>query len=352
MNKQNIDYTNFNKIDLNDPFFYSLKKDYPTFEKWFNKKSIENKSAFILKNNGIKGFLFLKKEEGIVDDITPSLDSKKWLKVGTFKVDAHGTKLGERFIKIMLDIALEKNYDGLYVTIFEKHQLLIELLKVYGFILHGAKGNENVYIKTFDIQQNNIYKDYPKFNKNNNKYLLAIEPEYHTKLLPDSKLKTEKDIRYKNISYTNSIQKVYLSKNWGLKKCCKGDIIVMYRTTEPGKKAEYTAVATSILVVDRVDKVNVFKTFECFYDYCKKYTALSKIEIKDYWESENKYKQKNSYVLKATYNIALNNRITRHNLIEKIGIERDQYWGFIKLEDQEFFDILRYGGINESTYGY
>lgn len=352
MNKQSINYIKFDKINLNDPFFNSLKGDYPLFEKWFNKKSIENKSAFILEDNGIKGFLFLKKEEGLIEDVTPSLDAKKWLKVGTFKIDAHGTKLGERFIKIMLDIALERDYNGLYVTIFEKHQGLIELLKMYGFVLHGNKGNENVYIKTFDTPQNDIYKDYPKFNNKKKKYLLAIAPEYHTILLPDSRLRTEKSIRYQDISYTNSIQKIYLSKNWGLKDCCKGDIIVMYRMGEPGRKAEYTAVATSILVVDQVRKVDTFKTFEEFYNYSKKYTALSKTEINKYWESEDKYHRKNSYVLKATYNVALNNRITRHDLIEKIGIERNQYWGFIKLEDQKFIDILKHGGIDESTYGY
>ncbi|GLI57571.1 hypothetical protein PM10SUCC1_30850 [Propionigenium maris DSM 9537] len=352
MDKKNIVYKRLRDIDLSDSFFNSLREDYIDFDKWFNKKADKGDGAFIIENNGIKGFLFLKKEHGEVKDVNPPLEDRKWLKIGTFKIDAHGTKLGERFIKIIMDIAFERGYEGLYVTIYDKHSTLVELLEKYGFELHGNKKEEKVYKKIFSELKGDLYCDYPRFSLNKRKYLLAIDPEYHTKLLPDSQLNTEKEVKHKDISYTNSIQKIYLSRNWQLEGCGKGDVVVMYRTAEPGRKAEHSAVATSILVVDEIRKAKSFSTFNEFYDYCKKYTVLSEEETKEYWESTDKYDRKNSFVLKMLYNVALNSRITRHNLIEKIGVERDQYWGFIKLSDSQFLDILECGGINEGTYGY
>ena len=51
----------FKEIDLNDPFFNSLKEDYNEFPIWFEKKS--NESAYVfLDNKRVEGFLYLKYE--------------------------------------------------------------------------------------------------------------------------------------------------------------------------------------------------------------------------------------------------------------------------------------------------
>lgn len=347
MREKSIVYKSFKDINLGDPFFDSLKKDYPEFEKWYLKKSKNGDGAFILEENGVKGFLYLKKEDHPITDIMPTLKEIKWLKVGTFKVEAHGTKLGERFIKIMLDIALNRGYEGLYVTIFEKHESLVKLLKSFGFEFHGNKKSESVYTKRFDKIKKDIYLDYPKFEINNSKkYLLSVYPKYHTNLFPDSKLCTEKKLATKDISYTNSIQKIYLSKNKDLLSCNKGDLIVIYRTKEEGKSAKYNAVATSILVVDEVKSINFFNSFESFYDYCKKYTVLNKEEINDYWS------YKHSCIIKMLYNVALDKRIIRNDLIETIGLPENIRWSLLNIDSKQFKHILKLGGINESTYGY
>lgn len=41
----------------------------------------------------------MKIEEGPVTDILPLIVDKRILKLGTFKVNPHGTRLGERFLK-------------------------------------------------------------------------------------------------------------------------------------------------------------------------------------------------------------------------------------------------------------
>ena len=97
----NLKLEYFSKINLDDPFFDSLKSDYKEFPNWFSKKREEGESAFIFINNRglLDGFLYLKIEDEELNDIKPSLPSKNRLKIGTLKINPHGTRLGERFLK-------------------------------------------------------------------------------------------------------------------------------------------------------------------------------------------------------------------------------------------------------------
>ncbi|WP_202880431.1 hypothetical protein [Mannheimia pernigra] len=49
---ENLIYTKFKNINLDDPFFDSLKEDYKEFTDWFNKKRI--------MMMGLLSFLILK----------------------------------------------------------------------------------------------------------------------------------------------------------------------------------------------------------------------------------------------------------------------------------------------------
>ena len=98
---ENLTYTEFKNINLNDPFFDSLKADYKEFIDWFNKKKDNNEGAFVFFNSQmlLDGFLYLKNEDEELNDVIPKQPSKKRLKIGTMKINPHGTRLGERFIK-------------------------------------------------------------------------------------------------------------------------------------------------------------------------------------------------------------------------------------------------------------
>ena len=49
------------ECDINDPFFDSLKYDYPEFENWYLKKAREEKQAFTyIDENGLGAFVMLK----------------------------------------------------------------------------------------------------------------------------------------------------------------------------------------------------------------------------------------------------------------------------------------------------
>src|SRR5690606_6418360 len=94
-----MDLLPFKEINIDDPFFDSLKSDYKEFKSWFSKKSESNAYVSYDDAGSIQAVLYLKVEDGAVTDVAPNLSKLKWLKVGTFKVNPHGTRLGERFIK-------------------------------------------------------------------------------------------------------------------------------------------------------------------------------------------------------------------------------------------------------------
>jgi hypothetical protein len=48
------------------------------------------------------------------------------------------------------------------------------------------------------------------------------------------------------------------------------------------------------------------------------------------------------------YNAALQKRVTRGTLIEKVGIDSNLRWGFIKLSNEQFENTLKIGNVNES----
>ncbi|AND85555.1 hypothetical protein GTH52_01110 [Clostridium tyrobutyricum] len=342
-----IERKKFSEINLEDDFFNSLKDDYPGFDIWFNKKSKKDESAFILDDNGIQGFLYLKEENDDDTSIIPNLRKQRRLKVGTFKINAHGTKLGERFIKIIIDEMFKKSYKEAYVTIFKKHDSLISLLLKYGFEHYGIKnskaGIEDVYFKYSQKVYEDIFLDYPKINiKNNKKFMLSIFPKYHTRMFPNSQLKTEKDHVVEDTAFTNSIQKIYLS-GANLSAYEKGDIIVIYRTADKGKKAEYSSVATSICVINQIKHISEFKDYNEFYKYCAKHSVFDESELKCFWKTK-KYK----YLVKMLYSIALNKRIIRRKLIEEVGIDREQRWVAVQLSDKKFQKILELGEVDES----
>ncbi|MCX0367818.1 GNAT family N-acetyltransferase, partial [Clostridium perfringens] len=208
-----FEYKKFKDINLSDNFFDSLKKDYSEFENWFIKKATKDESAYTQTiNNKIEGFLYLKVEKGPITDITPQLKDNKIIKIGTMKINPHGTRLGERFIKKSIDYAIQNDAKVIYVTVFDKHKALINMYIKYGFEEFGTKsspnGTEKVLVKRLDVNKNDFVKDYPLINRTVNSYGLSIKPNFHTKLFPDSILKTEDFDIVRDVSHTNSIEKI------------------------------------------------------------------------------------------------------------------------------------------------
>lgn len=343
----NIEAKYFKEIDLDDEFFTSLKDDYKEFETWFKDKSLDNKKAFVLyENNGLMAFLYLKIENDQISDIIPNLEAKRRLKVGTFKIDAHGTKLGERFVKKIFDVAIHKEIDEIYVTIFEKHKPLTNLLKTFGFFEYGTKTTDNgveiVLCKKFGHIKNNILKDYPIVQtEERNKFVLSIYPKWHTKLFSDSILNNESVDILEDTSYTNSIHKVYICGMSGVQEFKKDDLVLIYRTKDR-EPAKYRSVVTSICVIEEVENINNFISIDSFLAYCKPHSIFSESELREFYKTK-----KYPFIIKMTYNIAFKRRVTKGYLSDVIGLSPN-YWGVFRVTDDEFLNIIRAGEVNES----
>jgi len=344
-------FKRFSEIDSSQPFFTSLKEDYPEFESWYNKKADSGAQATVyIKDGAVLDFLYLKIEDEELNaesGFTPSLPKKKRLKVGTFKIDARGTRRGERFIKRIFDYAIENKVDEVYVTVFPKHGSLIGLFEKYGFFeaskkFHGSESYELVLCKHLGKHIGDVLKDFPKVStKDVDKFLLSIYPKYHTRLFPDSILNNESYDLIQDLSPTNSIHKVYICFMPDVVQMKRGDVILIYRTTDIPGRAYYRSVITSVCVVDEVLVKSQFKGVEDFIEQTNRYSIFSEEDLR-LW-----YRKPNVFVVKMTYNIALTKRVTRECLINEVGMDSNAYWGFMKIRDDQFLSILRKGQANE-----
>lgn len=283
-----INYEYLYNIDIEDVFFDSLKKDYKEFENWYKKKSCEGKMAYITRysNNNVSSFLMLKVENEDEDysRFKEPFNKSVRLKISTFKVANTGNKIGESYIKIIINEALKNKVNEIYVTVFEKQNALISLFSEYGFnqkttqITEKSDGSfekELVLVK----KMNDI--TYPNFNWNNkNTFIVPIRQKYHEMLFPESETLTQLsfgDIQGIN-TYANSIKKAYVCKAQ-TKQIKHGDVLLFYAS-------ETKRCITTIGIVDNV--FNNFATAEDLYNMARKRTVYSLDEIKSNFSSNSK----------------------------------------------------------------
>ncbi len=340
----------FGNISINDPFFDSFKEDYVGFEEWFAKKSDE--TAYVCYNNGaLCAFLYLKVEgkEEFYGDVSPIFQPKKRLKIGTLKVTLNGYKIGERFIKIIIDNALRFNVDEVYVTIFEKtleQRRLIRLLNDYGFSEYGTKnsksGTEIVLVKKMnrEVDLQNLKRTYPYVDAHCQAFLVPIYPSYHTALLPDSILSNESPANYvEQESYRNAISKVYICRSY-MRDIKPGDIIIFYRTG-----GYYKSVITTIGIVEKI--ITQIKNSEELIRLCRSRSVFTDEELIEQW-NYNAYNR--PFVVDFLYAYSFPHRINLQRLIE-LGIVPDinsAPRGFTKISYHQFMQILEETKSNEN----
>jgi len=278
----------FGNIHLNDDFFDDLKEDYINFAKWFNSKSDEMAYLCRTEYEKIVAFLYLKIEDEYepYTDIIPTFSRMKRLKIGTFRVTLNGFKIGERFLKIIFDNALNLSVEEIYVTIFPKRfeqKRLIYLLEDFGFRYHGIKesvsGKEDVYTREFSrkVSIDSPKTTYPFISNNARKFIVPIYNQYHTELFPDSILRTESPLDFiENEPHRNAISKIYISRsiNRDLKS---GDIIIFYRTG-----GYYKGVVTTLGIVENVH--TSIKNCRHFIELCRKRSVFSNEELIQQWD--------------------------------------------------------------------
>ena len=243
-------------LNLGDPFFDSFKKEYPDFGDWFRRISRQGRSCWVhFRRDGLLDALLILKIEDEPISCTPPLPRRRRLKICTLKADLRGQRVGELFVKLSTQYAIQKHVEELYLTKFpEPVDPLVDLIKEFGF---GRKAQndrgEDVYVKILKPSQEDlrglcpseiakrywpIFYDGPEVRK----FLVPIRPEYHQRLFVDypGRQTVMDEHLGKFIIEGNAIKKAYLShsKITGLRP---GDVLLFYRSCD---RHEITSVGT------------------------------------------------------------------------------------------------------------
>lgn len=351
-NPELIDYkvlsvqkVDFAEVNIKDEFFDSFREDYIEFDKWFNKKADD--ICYVCYSEGrLTAFLFIKREDENENysEINPPFAKKKRLKIGTFKVTANGYKIGERFLKIIFDNALQYRVDEIYVTIFDKRdeqERLIELLKLWGFNLFGIKitqnGDELVFVRSFKREQINVDNPkltFPFFSRLQNIFLVPIYPQYHTELFPDSILNNQSPKDFvENYPHRNSLSKVYISRSYE-KNLKSGDVIVFYMTG-----GKYKGVATTLGIVE--SSVLNIETEEEFISICRKRSVFTNQELSEHW---NHNPANRPFIVNFLYTYSFRRRPNLEWLVDNgiVSSYENVPRGFSKISIEQFDKLLRY----------
>ena len=289
--------TFFGNLNVKDNFFNTFKKDYPGFEDWFAKKCDEE--AYICNDdqNNILGFLYLKTEEETepYPYMQPAFLPKRRLKVGTFKVESTGFRLGERFIKIIFDNALKRNVDEIYVTLFEDRPelgALQELFERWGFFRYGKNTStgkeEAVFVKRLNTYDPTLSpkKNFPNIRHNVNKFIMPIKACWHTHLLPDSQLRTENQINFLGKDACKyALQKVYIPWSTETHGARPGDLVFFYRMGEPYEKKAHKSVLSTLCIVDEI-KTDLHSENDLL-KYCQNRSVFPENELRAIWKRFN-----------------------------------------------------------------
>ncbi len=292
----------FADINLDDPFFDSLKRAYPGnenstgFIEWFRRKAGEGKKALVFEDDqGIGAFINLK--PGEIESIELQdgrvLPFAARMKITTIKIDDRykGRRIGEGAIGLTLWQWQASGEDEIYVTTFEEQDALITLLKKYGFILVGKnKNNECVLIKDRrNLDFSDACKSFPFINKNiTNAGCLAIDMDYHDAMFAYSDLANTLQERI-DISVANGLKKVYIgaAPSVGFKV---GDPVFIYRkyTGNQGKPG-FKSVITSYCIATRIEHIKSFGRANVTYDQFMKMvgnkSVYQEIELKTKYET-------------------------------------------------------------------
>lgn len=269
------------KLDINDRFFNTFKQEYfPYYCDWFKKKGKDSVYVSRYDNDKIQAILKLKIENEKEDysNISPIFSPQRRLKICSLKVEYTGQKMGERFLFICFQTAIDNAVEQIYITIFpnsSQRKRLVGILKQWGFFYWGTKdNNEHVYVK--DMQPSNklnIRENYPFCSFTHSGFIIPIHKLYASDLLPSFDINDDND---DVAPYKCSIKKVLTlyADNAMLRN---GSVLMFYNMSS--NKAERGVIAIGIAE-------NVYRNFENSERYlsrCRKRSILDKATLMDCW---------------------------------------------------------------------
>jgi rRNA-processing protein FCF1 len=327
-------------LDIKDPIFDSIKRQYPDFEAWWTKISREARKAWVYrgKNARLGAILIYKKENEAIAS-SPPLPKRERVKICTFKVSEMGRKIGELFVKLSVKYAVETHSDEIYITTFPSGaEQLVELIREFGFESVAEKNGEQVHLKRLLADErpcSNIdisrlfypsYYDGPSVRK----FIVPILPEYHNRLFTEYERRQPRLTEYAGelIIEGNTIKKAYLCRS-RVSRMYAGDILVFYRSKD--EKA-----LTSIGVVERAR--DVVGDAERIMRYVRNRTVYSKAEIETMAKKRTK-------VILFKWHFHFPNPLRLEYLLQK-DIVRRAPMSIVRVAHEKYLEIKKAGGLD------
>jgi L-amino acid N-acyltransferase YncA len=244
------------ELNENDVIFDSFRADYAGFDNWLAKCKREHRQAWIIRGNAdwYAGVCIVKKA------------SRDSLKICSFKVADRfrGNKFGELLLKTIFDYCFKNGIKEAYLTIFDKYDLLIQLLEDFGFARKGKRKDtdELVMVKNFAVSPGDfIIDDSLEFNiklgpqalslSGASCFLLPIYPDYHAMLFPE--YEQQLSLIPGGTSCGNSIKKAYVCRS-RVRKIQPGSVLLFYKIL-PFQEVSSVGVTESTLVTSKADEM-------------------------------------------------------------------------------------------------
>lgn len=313
----------FSEIDINTPFFDTLKADYPGssnsrgFREWFAKKSSSGERAIVAENEtGIYAFIYIKNENEEIARMDDSpLPAEERLKIGTFRIDEsqQGQRLGEGAVGLVHWIWQTSMLNTMYVTVFEKQTPLINLFKKFGFKESGKNLNgELILVKDKrDLDFGDPYKSYPFIKSGSAAFgYLCINDKYHDTMFPYSNLHGKPENLFEKC-VSNGISKIYVGNASQINHSV-GDVVFIYRVNKNRNlQSCFTSCITSFATVTNIIVAKSrWRKHLSFEDTLKQIRNKSVFDIE---ELRRQYDEQATKLLQKTF------RTDNHLIFPKAG---------------------------------
>lgn len=259
-----VELVPLHSLDLRDPIFHSLRDDYPGFDDWFKRAAREGRQGWVVTapDEHCAGVCLLKPH-----DDQYGLGGRV-LKVSTLKVapEHQGNRYGELLLKTLFDYVKSNSYDHVWVTVFDRHSVLLALFEQFGFERMAQRSplGELVYKKAFaptsvalgSLGSLELHIRYgPPFVRleQERTFLVPIQPPYHRMLFPDYLEATPPLFDPDPSPFGNALRKAYLC-NSPITTIEPGSTLLFYRSHDV-RAVTAVAVVDSVLRSDRVEEL-------------------------------------------------------------------------------------------------
>jgi predicted transcriptional regulator len=217
-------------------------------KKGWGKICRQGRKCFVSYNpDRTLGALMIYKEEDEAIESKPPLPKKKRIKLATMIVTNTGNKIGEFFIKKVIEIAMQKGLNEVYLTHFdEEDDLLIPLIESFGFKKVADKdtfgAEESIYLKRLHFFPGDTFKHpfevsyccYPSYYDGDRvrKFVIPIQGPFHERIFTDQTRQVGLfEFAGEHVVAGNTMKKAYLC-HAKIKTMKQGDIVIFYRSQD------------------------------------------------------------------------------------------------------------------------